>query len=88
MDLVELLSDKTCSVPLWQLGLLVVINFACLIAGKDRPGLEVSCLFLLYWGFVVNNRYLVEAFGLFPYMVLGACAIIAVIMTLFAESQR
>ena len=88
MNLVEFLSDKACSVPLWQLGLLIMINFACLIMGKHQPGLETSCLFMLYWGFVLNNGYLVETIGLFPYMVLAAFAVIAVMMTLFAENQR
>jgi hypothetical protein len=88
MNFIEFLSDKACSVPLWQLGLLVMINFGCLIAGKDRPGLEASCLFMLYWGFVLNNAYLVETLGLFPYVVSGALAVVAVMMSLFAENQR
>ena len=88
MNLIEFLSDKTCSVPLWQLGLLVMINFGCLIAGKYRPGLEACCLFMLYWGFVFNNGYLVETLGLFPYLAAGAFAVIAAMMTLFAENQR
>jgi hypothetical protein len=65
-----------------------VITFACLITDKNRPGLEVSCLFMLYWGFVVNNGYLVETLGLFPYLAAGAFAVIAVMITLFAENQR
>lgn len=88
MNLVEFLSDKACSVPLWQLGLLVLINFGCLIAGKYRPGLEASCLFMLYWGFVLNNGYLVETLGLFPYIVSGALAVVAVMMSLFVENQK
>jgi hypothetical protein len=88
MNVIEFLSDKACSVPLWQLGLLVVINFGCLIAGKHRPGLEASSLFMLYWVFVLNNGYLVETLGLFPYIVSGALAVVAVMMSLFAENQR
>ena len=88
MNLVEFLSDKAFSVPLWQIGMLVLIDFGCLISGKHRAGLEASCLFMLYWGFVLNRGYLVETLGLFPYIVSGAFAIVAVMMSLFAENQR
>ena len=88
MNLIEFLSDKTCSVPLWQLGLLALINFICLISGKDRSGLEASCLLALYWIFVLNNRYLVETLGLFPYIAAAVLAVIAVMMSVFAENQR
>ncbi len=88
MNLVEFLSDKTCSVPLWQFGLLTLINLSCLISGKHRSGLEASCLVMLYWAFVLNNRYLVETLGMFPYIVAGILAVVAVMMSIFAESQR
>jgi hypothetical protein len=88
MNLVDFFSDKAFSVPLWQIGLVVLINFGCLISGKYRSGLEASCLFMLYWGFVLNNGYLVETLGLFPYIVSGAFALIALMISLFAESQR
>jgi hypothetical protein len=88
MNLIEFLSDKAFSVPLWQIGLLVLVNFGCLISGKDRLGLEMSCLFMLYWGFVLNKGYFVETLGMFPYIISGAFAVIAVMMSLFVESQK
>jgi hypothetical protein len=88
MNLVEFLSDKAFSVPLWQIGLLVLVDFGCLISGKYRSGLEASCFFMLYWGFVLNKGYMIETFGMFPYIVSAVFVVIAIMMSLFAESQR
>ena len=88
MHIIEFLSDKAFSVPLWEIALLVLINLACLISGKYRSGLTISCFFMLYWGFVLNMGYFVETFGLYLYVVSGAIAAIGIMTSFFVDSNR
>jgi hypothetical protein len=88
MDLVNFLSDKAFSVPLWQIGSIILINLFCLLAGKYRSGLLVSSFSMLYWGFILNKTYFVETLGLFLYIAAGLIMVVMLMIGLFVEDER
>jgi len=88
MNLIEFLSDKAFSVPLWEIGLLVLINLACLLFGKYRFGLMISCFFMFYWGFVHNKGYFLETLGLYMYVTSCVVMITVFITSIFVNNDR
>ena len=87
MNLINFFSDKAFSIPLWQIGLLILVNLFCLLSGKHRSGLLVSSFSMLYWGFVLNKAYFVETLGLFLYFFSGFVMVVMLMISLFVRDE-
>jgi hypothetical protein len=49
------------TIPATQMALLLTINTMALLFGRTKLALLVTYLFTLYWGYVLNREFLVEA---------------------------
>ncbi|MEW5801520.1 MAG: hypothetical protein AB1847_05370 [bacterium] len=52
--------ENSLVVPLWQMGLYIIVISFCLLFKRYRLGLSTSFIFCFYWGFVANRSLLVE----------------------------
>jgi hypothetical protein len=92
IGLLQFLSAKDFSVPLWEVILLVFINSMCLLLGRHRLGLIVSYFFVFYWGFIFNSKYFVNilgefTWGLYIYVVSGVMMAIIFLIGLFVKTR-
>jgi hypothetical protein len=92
IGLLQFLSGKDFSVPLWEIALLVLINSICLLLGRHRLGLIVAYFFVFYWGFIFNSRYFLNmlgdlTWGLYIYVVLGIVMAIIFLIGLFVKTR-
>jgi len=93
MSFLQFFSGKEFSVPLWEVGFLVVVNSLCLLLGKHKLGLIVSYFFVFYWGFIINRGYFVDVLGnmtvgLYIYGICGIAMAVVVIVGLFVRSDH
>lgn len=91
LGLLQFLSGKDFSVPLWEVVFLVLITSICLLLGRHRLGLIVSYLFVLYWGFVFNMKYFINilgdvTWGLYIYAGLGVMMAIVFLIGFFVRT--
>ncbi|HOV89884.1 MAG TPA: hypothetical protein PKW07_04145 [Syntrophorhabdaceae bacterium] len=90
--IVEFLTAKEFSVPVWEVIILVVINSICLLLGKHRLGLIVSYLFVFYWGFVINKGYFIDSlgnmtWGVYVYAISGVLMVVITVIGFFVKKQ-
>ncbi len=90
--IVEFLTAKEFSVPVWEVILLVVINSICLLLGRHRLGLIVSYLFVFYWGFIINKGYFIDllgnmTWGLYVYAISGVLMVVIAVIGFFVKKQ-
>ena len=51
----EILYSTELAVPLYQVGLLLLLSSITLFAGKTQVALIINYLFVLYWGYWLNR---------------------------------
>lgn len=90
--LVELLTDKTLSVPMGQVLLFVFVVSICLLVGRHKLGLLVSYSFVLYWGLIFNRATFVEVLGgptisMFVYLLLGMLVLVSGIIGFMRQAK-
>jgi len=52
----ELLYSTELAIPLYQVGLLLLLSSLALFAGKTQMALIINYLFVLYWGYWLNRE--------------------------------
>ena len=52
----ELLYSTELAIPLYQVGLLLLLSSLALFAGKTQVALLINYLFVLYWGYWLNRE--------------------------------
>lgn len=90
--LIELLTDKTLSVPMGQVLLFVIVVSICLLVGRHKLGLLVSYSFVLYWGLIFNRATFVEVMGgstlsMFFYLLAGIMILVTGIIGFMQQSK-
>ncbi|HVN98306.1 MAG TPA: hypothetical protein VMT62_17905 [Syntrophorhabdaceae bacterium] len=90
IGLLQFLSGKDFSVPLWEVLLLVMTTSACLLLGRHKLGLIVSYLFVFYWGFIFNSKYFLgmvgeSSWGLYIYVICGVVMALVFIVGFFVH---
>ena len=52
----EILYSTELAIPLYQVGLLLLLSSLALFAGKTQLALIINYLFVLYWGYWLNRE--------------------------------
>ncbi len=74
--LLDVISGKEFSVPLWEMILYIVIMSLFLLFGKYRMGLLTSYCFVFYWGYFsgmanIGDSMDIPAWGMTVYILSG-----------------
>ena len=56
----EFLYTTEVPIPLYQIGLLLILSTVSLLMGRIKLALVVNYLFTLYWGWVLNHETLLK----------------------------
>ena len=81
-------------VPASQMAILLIINTLALLFGRMRLALLTTYIFTLYWGYVLNDGYMVgatsEDIGIytFIYFGFGLLVIIFALMGFVGQQNR
>ncbi len=68
MMYLEVMYATELTIPLYQIGLLLLISTLALLFGRIKVALLNNYLFALYWGYILNRNALVgEQFENFSY---------------------
>lgn len=54
----EFIYDTHLTIPLYQIGLLLLLSTMALIFGRVKLGLLINYVFTLYWGYFLNRDIL------------------------------
>ncbi len=68
LDLIHFLQKATLVIPLFQVGLLLLLGTLSLLMGWLRLALLINLTFALYWGYLVNREQLGPAIGRMDYL--------------------
>jgi len=52
----EILYSTELTIPMYQVGLLLLLSSLALFAGKTKLALIINYLFVLYWGYWLNRQ--------------------------------
>lgn|GEM_PF-363758 len=63
LDLIHFLQKATIVIPLFQVGLLLLLGTLSLLMGWLRLALLINLTFALYWGYLVNRAQIGPAIG-------------------------
>lgn len=88
--LLDFLADKEFTIPIAQVGTLIMLNSFCLLLGKHKLGLLISYSFVFYWGFIFNRVHFVSILGenlvgLYVYAITGIGMLILTLMGFLRE---
>ncbi len=51
----EILYSTELAIPMYQVGLLLLLSSLALFAGRTKVALMINYLFVLYWGYWLNR---------------------------------
>ncbi|MBW1779173.1 MAG: hypothetical protein JRL30_00345 [Deltaproteobacteria bacterium] len=68
----EILYSTELTIPMYQVGLLLLLSSLALFAGKTKLALLINYLFVLYWGYWLN-REAVLGYGVVQLDLFTAC---------------
>ena len=60
---IQALGEVDLSIEAWQMGLLAGLMAVLFLIRRPHLGLSVTCLFILYWGFIFHWPSFVSAAG-------------------------
>ena len=75
----EILYSTELAIPLYQVGLLLLLSSLALIAGKRQLALIINYLFVLYWGYWLNREAIAPQLDLFTACYFGFGILIIVL---------
>ncbi len=84
---IQVLGKVDLSIEAWQMGLLAGLMGVLFLMRRPHLSLSVTCLFILYWGFILHWPSFVAAAGsdtlvLALYFVCGVVIIVLAILAL------
>ena len=88
----ELTTDIVLEIPLWHMGLLLIILITCLVFKKCAAGLIGAILFVMYWIYVHNyDTFVHQSFefnyaALFFFLIGALNALIVIALSISAFS--
>ena len=84
----ELFYSTQISVPISQIGLLLMISTLALVFGRLKLALLVNYLFTLYWGYLSNKEIMVgSTFNTVAYFGFGLTIIILAMIGFFTAHE-
>lgn len=57
----DILYSAELAIPIYQVGLLMILSTLCLLFGKIKFALLVNYVFTLYWGYWLNRENVIGA---------------------------
>ncbi len=75
----EILYSTELAIPLYQVGLLLLLSSLANFAGKMQLALIINYLFVLYWGYWLNRKAIVPQLDLFTTCYFGFGVLILVL---------
>ncbi len=90
----EMLYSTELAIPLYQVGLLLVLSTLGLLFGRVKLALLINFIFTIYWGYWLNREQVVgtgipeiDTFTIF-YFGFGLLIVILVLIGFMLESNR
>jgi len=82
------LAEVSLTIPVWQVGLFVVLTSVFSILSRNHLSIVVTYLFVLYWGFILYWPDFIAAaegvpWALALYIVSGLAIVFLVVLALF-----
>ena len=53
---ISYIQETTLVIPLWQMGLFILLMAFCLLFRRFQLGLSIAFIFSFYWGFIFNQN--------------------------------
>ena len=91
--MLEFISSVKFCAPFYQIALLLMLSTVVLIFGKPKIALLINYIFLLYWIYVSDREYIVEAgskhFAAFSwfYFAFGLTVIVLALLGLLLKNE-
>ena len=75
----EILYSTELAIPLFQVGLLLLLSSLALFIGKRQLALMINYLFVLYWGYWLNRDVIEPRLDLFTLCYFGFGVLIVIL---------